>query len=335
MPITLMLSAHSKPEFQTERKVVQMSVEIRVAQSMELAKAIEARKKLSQALVFDENICDTDWNVIRALLRKREQVRRRRGGYDLKKLEIDGSYYAELTQPPVLKSENIIYYIHGGAFVLGISPEARSFAEMLAEVSGCRVYTADFSQSPENKYPVALNECEKIFEYIEARHPGSKIAVYGESTGGNIALALTLRRKKDNKSAPGALILSSPLIDLSGTLDRSVNINDNRDFIIKPGTSPAYIKAYAGNADLKSFEVSPYFGDLTVLPPTFIICDAHETLLADSLELDRRLDMADIEVQTICMNGAYHSFASLGTTTPETKEILTESTEFVMAAMEM
>ena len=310
-----------------------MSVEIRVAQSSELAQAKKAREKLSQALVFDENICDTDWNVVRALLRKREQVRRRKGGYELKKLEIDGAYYAELTKPPVLKSENVFLYIHGGAFVLGISPENRSFAEMLAEVSGCMVYTADLSLSPENKYPVALNECEKIFEYIEKQHPNSKIALYGESTGGNIALALALRRRRENRSVPGALILSSPLIDLSGTLDRSVNIKDNRDFIIKPGTSSAYIKAYAGNADLRSFEISPYFGDFSTLPPSFVICDAHETLLADSLEIDRRLDMADIDVQTVCMNGAYHSFASLGTKTPETKQILEESVKFAMDAL--
>ena len=310
-----------------------MSVEIRVAHSRELEQAAQARKKLSEALVFDESICETDWNVVRALLRKREQVRRRKGGYELKKLEIDGSYSAELTVPPVLKSENVFLFIHGGAFVLGVSPENRSFAEMLAEASGCRVYTADFALSPENKYPVALNECEKIFEYIEAQHPGSRIVLFGESTGGNIALALALRRSAAGKSAPGAMILSSPLTDLSGTLDRSVNLKENRDFIIKPDSSPAYIKAYAGNADLESFEVSPRFGNYSLLPPTFIICDAHETLLADSLDIDRRLEQADIDVRTVCMNGAYHSFASLGTKTPETKQILEESVKFAMDAL--
>ncbi len=305
-----------------------MSLEMRVAKSKEMKAAKEEAYRLSQALVFDNDLGNTDWNVVRALLRKREQVRRRKYDIDLKKLEISGSYYAELTEPDNSREDTIFYFLHGGAFVLGIMPSARAYAEMLAESSGCRVYTADYSLSPENKYPVALNECHEIYKYIMKQHPDSRIVIVGESVGGNLALALTHRLKQRGERIPSGVVLFSPMIDLSGKLDRNIDVAENNDSIILPGTETGYIKAYAGKADLTNSEISPCCGDMTGFPPTFIVCDINETLYADSEALNGMLESAGVRVNTVSYEGTYHAFAVLGKKTPETAELLNEYLKF-------
>ena len=101
----------------------------------------------------------------------------------------------EVTVPKNRTSENIIFYIHGGAFMIGIVSYNRRYAEMLAAESGCTVYSIEYSLSPENKYPAALNECEKVYMKLREIHPQSKIAFTGDSAGGGLCIALALRLK--------------------------------------------------------------------------------------------------------------------------------------------
>lgn len=240
-----------------------------------------------------------------------------------------GGIRTEVTEPKEKKTENIILFLHGGAFVLNMFPYERTYLETLSDKLGCMVYAVDYSLAPEHKYPVPLDECEKVYMTLQNENPDSKICIMGLSAGGNLAAALTLRIKAKKIKMPSAVILHSPVIDLSGHLDRGVNADINNDMIVKYTGRKQSFGVYVGNADATRYDVSPYYGDFSGFPPAFITCESHETLFADSAALDGLLEKAGVSVKTIQLDGAFHAYAALGERTPETKKILDECISFI------
>ena len=268
---------------------------------------------------------------LREEMAQRESGRRRKKGVVTRKKEISG-VPVELTASVGKRNNDIIIYLHGGAFVLGIAFYHRKYAEALSSHTGSMILMPEYSLAPEHPFPAALDDCEKVYMAVREQHPESRIILAGDSAGGGLCLALTLRLRSKGEKLPCCLILHSPVTDLSGEIDRSVNDDINNDVIIKKGTGKAVNSAYTGNADPKNEEVSPRYGDVSGFPPAFITCETHETLYADSLELDARLEKAGVCVKTIEMDGAYHTFGTLGDLTIETRRITREIADFISEA---
>lgn len=75
------------------------------------------------------------------------------------------------------------------------------------------------------------------------------------------------------------------------------------------------------------------FGDYSGFPPTFITCDFKETLASDSECLYGKLQQAGIEAQMVVMKNTFHAFATIGTGTPETKQLLEDNIRFMNRVM--
>lgn len=305
-----------------------MSVEVRKAKSLKMKMVLLAVKKLFAKMSMGNEMNLDNLQKARNFLEKVEKQRKKNPDITFSKREIDG-VTVEVTEPKEKKSENIVFFMHGGAFVLKMFPYERNYTEMLAKRLGCTVYAVDYSVSPESKYPVALDECARVYSKLKAENPRSKICVMGLSAGGNLAVALTLRLKAKKIRLPSSIVLHSPVIDLSGQIDRSINADTNNDIIVKYTGKKNSFGIYVGNADPKQYDVSPYYGDFNGFPPTFITCESHETLFADAVTLDALLERVGIRAKTIQLDGAFHAYAALGERTPETKDILNESVNFI------
>ena len=101
----------------------------------------------------------------------------------------------------------------------GSAASSKGYISCLAEYSGCRVYSLDYSLSPEVKYPVAFNECIDAVNELIKNNPDSKITLVGDSAGGNLSLAVALKLKETGKIS--CVIVHSPVTDFSDTLDRA------------------------------------------------------------------------------------------------------------------
>ena len=128
---------------------------------------------------------------------------------------------------------------------------------------------------------------------------------------------------------PSMVVLHSPVIDLSGEIDRSINADINNDMIVKYTGKKQSFGIYVGDADAKQYDISPYYGDFNGFPPTFITCESHETLFADAVALDGLIERVGIRVKTVELDGAFHAYGALGERTPETKTILNECVNFI------
>lgn len=305
-----------------------MSVEKRKAKSLKMKIVLMAVKKMFSKMSMGNNMDMEALKKARDFLEKSEEKRKKNPNVICTVRDIDG-VRVEVNEPKEKKSDNIIIFLHGGAFVLKMFPYERTYVEALADRLGCTVYAVDYSVSPESKYPVALDECENVYKILKNENPNSKICIMGLSAGGNLAVALTLRLKAKKIKMPSVAVLHSPVIDLSGEIDRSVNADINNDLIVKYTGKKQSFGIYVGDADAKQYDVSPYYGDFNGFPPTFITCESHETLFADAVTLDGLIERVGVHVKTIELDGAFHAYGALGERAPETKTILNECVNFI------
>ncbi len=286
----------------------------------------KVNQSFSSAYRKSDTTSSSDLKRIRNTLHEKSRERKKSRKIIFSRTEMEG-IPVEITSPKNKMSENMIFYIHGGAYMIGLISYSQRYAEMLAVESGCTVYAIDYSLSPENQYPVALDECEKVYLKLRKDHPQSKIAFIGDSAGGGFCVSLTLRLKAKHLAMPSCMVVHSPVMDLSGKLDRTVNVN--QDEIIRPSRFHIAADIYAGTADTKNDEISPVYGDYTNFPPVFITVDKHETMFADSIELDRLIEKAGGIVKTVTIDGSFHAFAVMGMFSPESAKLMKEYTAFI------
>ena len=121
--------------------------------------------------------------------------------------------------------------------------------------------------------------------------------------------------------------MHSPIIDFTGDIDRSEHEID--DFTVKEGCLKPLNEIYVGDNKADNPYISPLFGDFRNFPPTFITCDYNETLYADAKALYKKCEQIGVDVELVEVKGTFHAFATIGTGTPETKQILEENILFM------
>ena len=128
---------------------------------------------------------------------------------------------------------------------------------------------------------------------------------------------------------PAAILLSSPIIDMSGTLNR--NRPGNKDFTVTPEGIGWLATLYYNPGDEKNPYVSPYFDDMHGMPPTFLSWDQSETLAVDCEELVKKLLAQGVECHFKSYPDCFHAFAPIGRNTPESNEVLQNTVRFINA----
>lgn len=301
-----------------------MGIQIREAISEEMKKNIRTVQFMTKGMGFDENMGKVNWSFVRTISNFGYQFIPKAKGVKFKKARL-GNTKALISEYGQTDNKNIIVYIHGGGFVSGSASSSKGYSSMLAKYSGYKVIAVDYALAPKYAFPKALDDCYNAFEKIVNLYPESKITLVGESAGANLCLALALKTKGTKKVA--CVLVHSPIIDFTGSLDRKEH--DVDDFTVKEGCLKPLNEIYVGNNKANNPYISPLFGDYNGFPPTFITCDYNETLYADSKALYTKCEQEGVDVELVEVKGAFHAFATIGTGTPETRQILEENIAFM------
>ena len=207
----------------------------------------------------------------------------------------------------------VILYCHGGGYSTGSCLYGRTLTAKLASTTSMDVLSFDYRLAPENPYPAALEDAEKVWNYLMLLGYGARdIILTGDSAGGNLALALTLRLKAEGRLLPRGLVLMSPWTDLTSS-GESHKTRADVDPVLDKAYIDRMIAAYIGETDkagkeLENPYISPLFGDFTGFPPVYIQVGDNEILLSDSVELHRKLVEANVSVRLDCFDGMWHVF---------------------------
>lgn len=242
-----------------------------------------------------------------------------------------GDATIHVATPATLVKPDCAYLdFHGGALVFGGGEACRAQARMQADQHGALCYGVDYRMPPEHPYPAALDDAMAAYRYVLDRHASARIVIGGRSAGGNLAAAMLLRARAEDLPMPAGLILLSPEVDLTESGD-SFQVNQTIDVML-PGSLMRNNELYAAGADLSHPYLSPLFGDLTGLPPTFLQSGTRDLFLSNAVRMHRGLRRAGVDAELHVFEAMPHG-GFMGNT-PEDRDLAEEVGRFAKAQWE-
>ncbi|MGN1198991.1 MAG: alpha/beta hydrolase [Acetatifactor sp.] len=222
--------------------------------------------------------------------------------------EISGLYAEWVSVNRAHLKKYVILHCHGGGYSTGSSLYARTLTSKLAAAASMDVLSFDYRLAPEHPFPAATEDVMKVWDYLMLQGYGAKdIIVTGDSAGGNLALALTLRLKGEDRILPRALVLMSPWTDLTCS-GESYQDKAELDPVLNKAYIDRMIQSYAANRNLKDPFISPIYGDFKDFPSVYIQVGENEILYSDSLMLYQALKEAGVAVKMDEYPGMWHVF---------------------------
>ena len=231
-----------------------------------------------------------------------------------------GGISAEWITTPGVNQDQVILYLHGGAYFLNYGNPHRDFAARIGRSAQMSVLVLDFRLLPEHPYPAALEDVTVAYQWLlKQGHSPMNIAIAGDSSGGGLALATLLRLRDTGSTFPAAIVCICPWTDLTGS-GKSMKTNAKVDFINIPKHMKTNAKMYTGDHDLKNPYISPLYADLTGFPPLLIQAATKDVLLDDATRLAEQARNANVDVTLEVWEGMTHIFQLGARFVPEARK---------------
>ncbi|ENX34770.1 hypothetical protein F889_01407 [Acinetobacter colistiniresistens] len=223
----------------------------------------------------------------------------------------------------------ILFYIHGGGFVIGSPHSYRAYVGTLCKLSKAEfAYLPDYRLAPEHPYPAALEDVLCAWQSLSDRFPAHEILLAGDSAGGNLALALGILLKDKQLNLPKKIYLQSPWLDLTLT-SLSHTRQDKRDpFLGTYFLERDFARHYARDHIRSDPLLSPLYADFTGLPPLLVQVGSREVLLDDSREFAKRAQAAHVSITLSIWTGMWHAWPQIPFV-PESRQALQEAGQWL------
>ncbi len=206
----------------------------------------------------------------------------------------------------------LVYY-HGGGWVLGDLEGVDTICRAVANRAGCKVVSVDYRLSPEHKFPAPFDDCYAALEWVAANGASigvdsSKLAVGGDSAGGNLAAAVALKARDAGGPALRHQLLVYPVTNHDyGTASYS----DNGDgYLLTQDMMKWFWDHYLNNAEEgRNPLASPLAAsDLSGLPSAFVITAEFDPLRDEGEAYAAKLAAAGVTVSQQRFDGQIHAF---------------------------
>ncbi|WP_099204904.1 alpha/beta hydrolase [Scatolibacter rhodanostii] len=226
------------------------------------------------------------------------------------------------------KDKSVILFFHGGGWVSGNVDSYNRVCIMLARQLNCRVAAVDYRLAPEHPFPAGLTDCYAVSRYFYQNAEflfgvsSEKLILMGDSAGGNLAAAISLKARDSGEFTPVSQILLYPALYNDYTVTspfESVHRN-GKDYILTAERIQEYIELYAGTGD----RTQPYFApllaeDFSCQPKTLVITAEFDPLCDEGEMYADKLSAAGSQVTKYRMENALHGFFSMTLGTPAKK----------------
>lgn len=206
--------------------------------------------------------------------------------------------------------KRLLVYFHGGGYTLESAHVDLTGSVPIADVTGIRVISADYTLAPRADYREILRQAIAVINGLLAEGYDLKhMAVYGDSAGGAMAAGITLKMRNEHMGMPAALVLISPWSDITETGDTYHTLR-HADPIYRYAISlKRSADAYAPPSEQKNPYVSPVYGDYAKgFPPTLIQGGTKEILLSCFIRQYQAIDQAGMPVKLDLYEGMMHDF---------------------------
>jgi acetyl esterase/lipase len=229
--------------------------------------------------------------------------------------------------------QRCILYLHGGGYILLSPMTHRPITTRLAAWSEARLFALDYRLAPEHPFPAAVDDALAAYHALLGQGiKPDRIVVAGDSAGGGLALALLLALRDAGEPLPAGAVLFSPWTDLAAT-GRSIVENAQSDAFLTGTLIAPVARYYLGDAPATNPLASPFYGDLTGLPPLLFQVSDSEVLLDDSRRVVDNAKRAGVDVTLRIWHGLPHVWQYFARILPEGKRALDEAAMFIRARL--
>lgn len=227
-------------------------------------------------------------------------------------------------------SKGVIFYIHGGAFLVGMNSMYQKFAETLTRLTGRTVILIDYGVAPENPFPIGLEQCIGTYQHlINTGLLPSDVVFMGDSAGGGLVMSTLVAVRDRQIPLPQCAVLFSPWVDLTLS-NKTMKDMDDLDPIIPVDRMNEVVSLYLKNESPKHPLASPFFADLKGLPPLFISLGTHEVLYGEGNALAKKAQEAGTPVTLDVQEGMMHVYPILLPQHLKSQETLRKIQDFLI-----
>lgn len=230
--------------------------------------------------------------------------------------------------PSGAPEDDIIFYIHGGAFILGSVHSHAAMVSHIASRLNRKILAIDYRLAPEHPFPAGLEDCATLIQTFCAANPGVQFGIIGDSAGGNLTMATQLKLKASNGLKIQYSIVISPWTDLE-CKNPSYLTNSTLDIVLNRKYLQDAAKTYAGREPLTQALLSPVNGNFKQLAPVLILCGTDEILVDDSVYLHQRLLESGVEAEIKLFEHELHVWPLMDIHTKASVEALTHMANFI------
>lgn len=210
-----------------------------------------------------------------------------------------------------------LLFLHGGGWVIGDLDSHDQLCRALANHLGACVVAVDYRLAPEHIFPAAVEDCAAALRFVAAEAAalgidGARIAVGGDSAGGNLAAVLALMGRDGAVPAPGYQMLLYPVTDLAANTPSYLRCIEG--YPLTSATMRWFIDHYAPQAAQRiDWRGSPLrAASLARLPPAFVMTCGHDPLADEGIAYARRLDEEGAHVTHLHVADQMHAFLTMG-----------------------
>ncbi|MGI8580969.1 MAG: alpha/beta hydrolase [Chitinophagaceae bacterium] len=218
----------------------------------------------------------------------------------------------------------VIVYYHGGGWVIADLNTYDASAKAMSEQTGAIVVSVAYRQGPEFKFPTAHNDSYAAYQWVlknaaSIKGTSSKIALVGESAGGNLAAAVSMMARDNHVAIPVYQVLVYPIAGNDLNTD-SYKKNENAKPLNK-GLMQWFFDNYLPNpAAGNDSKISLVKANLKGMPATTIITAEYDVLQSEGSMLAAELKKAGVNINYKNYNGVTHEFFGMAAVIPEAKQ---------------
>ena len=210
-----------------------------------------------------------------------------------------------------------LMFMHGGGWMLGDLETHAAICRRIARLARCRVIAVDYRLAPEHPFPAAVEDCLAAVRWIVANAAvlgvdPDRLAVGGDSAGGNLAAALALMGRDGQGPRVAYQVLLYPCVDLRMTGESYDTVADGMPL------TPAAMRIFADGyvpvaADRDDWRASPLrAASLAGTPPAFVLTCGHDPLCSEGRLYAERLEREGVAVTALHMSDQAHGILTLG-----------------------
>jgi acetyl esterase len=224
----------------------------------------------------------------------------------------------------------LLVFFHGGGFVLGDFETHDSACRLLCRHAELHVLAVDYRLAPEHPFPAALEDASAAFTWARthARELGAdpaRIAVGGDSAGGNLAAALSQLAVREGTPAPALQFLLYPPVDR--TVDRESLGHFAEGFLLTRADITWFHNHYTSTSGVDGSDprISPLLSrDLSGLPPALVITAGFDPLRDEGEAYAAALQAAGTPATLRRFDGLVHGFANMTTVSQACRAAMVE-----------